>query len=159
MRAPRHAVIAMMALARVRLTHRGQLSLLHELVPNAAVIALLVDVNVPEAVSQVSEVQAAARTLGLQLVVLNARTASDIDMAFASLCGSGPVRSSSAQAVFLSAGAIKSLRSRRAMRFPRFMDFVSIPPTAAWSVTETTSGCLSPSGRLYRADSQRRETG
>ena len=32
-----------------------------------------------------SEVQAAARTLGLQLVVLNARTASDIDMAFASL--------------------------------------------------------------------------
>ncbi|MGB9270482.1 MAG: ABC transporter substrate binding protein [Pseudolabrys sp.] len=85
MRAPRHAVIAMMALARVRLTHRGQLSLLHELVPNAAVIALLVDLNVPEAVSQVSEVQAAARTLGLQLVVLNARTASDIDMAFASL--------------------------------------------------------------------------
>ncbi|MFZ0055456.1 MAG: ABC transporter substrate binding protein, partial [Pseudolabrys sp.] len=85
MRAPRHAVIAMMALARVRLTHRGQLSLLHELVPNAAVIALLVDVNVPEAVSQVSEVQAAARALGLKLVVLNARTASDIDMAFASL--------------------------------------------------------------------------
>ena len=115
-----------------------QLSLLHELVPNAAVIALLVDVNVPEAVSQVSEVQAAARTLGLQLVVLNARTASDIDIAFASLSGSGPVRSSSAQAVFLSAGAIKSLRSRRAMRFPRFMDFVNIPPTAAWSATEMT---------------------
>ena len=62
-----------------------QLSLLHELVPNAAVIALLVDLNVPDAASQVSEVQAAARTLGLQLVVLNARTASDIDMAFASL--------------------------------------------------------------------------
>jgi putative ABC transport system substrate-binding protein len=40
-----------------------QLSLLHELVPNAAIIALLVDANVPEAVSQVSEVQVAARTL------------------------------------------------------------------------------------------------
>ena len=62
-----------------------QLSLLHELVPNAAIIALLVDANVPEAVSQVSEVQVAARTLGLQLVVLNVRTASDIDMAFANL--------------------------------------------------------------------------
>jgi putative ABC transport system substrate-binding protein len=62
-----------------------QLSLLHELVPNAAVIALLVDLNVPNAASQASEVQAAARTLGLQLVVLNARTPSDIDMAFASL--------------------------------------------------------------------------
>src|SRR6516164_9539400 len=62
-----------------------QLSLLHELVPNAAVIALLVDLNVPDAAPRVSEVQTAARALGLQLVVLNARTASDIDMAFASL--------------------------------------------------------------------------
>ena len=62
-----------------------QLSLLHELVPNAAVIALLVDLNVPDAVSQVPAVQEVARTLGLQLVVLNARTGSDIDMAFASL--------------------------------------------------------------------------
>lgn len=62
-----------------------QLSLLHELLPNAAVIALLLDLNVPEAVSGASEVQAAARTLGLKLVVLNIRTASDIDTAFASL--------------------------------------------------------------------------
>ena len=62
-----------------------QLSLLHELVPNAAVIALLVDLNVPDAGSQVPAVQEVARTLGLQLVVLNARTANDIDMAFASL--------------------------------------------------------------------------
>jgi putative ABC transport system substrate-binding protein len=62
-----------------------QLSLLHELVPNAAVIALLVDLNSPETTRRLSEVQAAARTLRLQLVVLNARTASDIDMAFASL--------------------------------------------------------------------------
>jgi len=63
-----------------------QLSLLHELVPDAAVIALLVDLNAPTAASlQVSEVQAAAHTLGLQLVVLNARSASDIDIAFAHL--------------------------------------------------------------------------
>ena len=63
-----------------------QLSLLHELVPDAAVIALLVDLNAPTAASlQVSEVQAAAHTLGLQLVVLNARAASDIDIAFARL--------------------------------------------------------------------------
>ena len=62
-----------------------QLSLLRELVPNADVVALLVDLNVPDAASRVSQVQAAARTLGLQLVVLNARTASDIDTAFAGL--------------------------------------------------------------------------
>src|SRR5205823_2508916 len=62
-----------------------QLSLLHELVPEAAVVALLVDQNVPDAVAQVPAVQAAARNLGLQLVVLNARTANDIDTAFATL--------------------------------------------------------------------------
>ena len=62
-----------------------QLSLLHELVPNATVIALLVDLNAPNATSRVSRVQAAAHVLGLQLVVLNVRTSSDIDMAFASL--------------------------------------------------------------------------
>src|SRR4029079_3994591 len=38
-----------------------------------------------EMTRHVSEVQAAARTLGLKLVLLNVRTASDIDMAFASL--------------------------------------------------------------------------
>jgi putative tryptophan/tyrosine transport system substrate-binding protein len=62
-----------------------QLSLIHELVPNATLIALLVDLNAPDAASRVSEVQAAARVLGLQLVVLNARIPRDIDMAFASL--------------------------------------------------------------------------
>jgi putative ABC transport system substrate-binding protein len=44
-----------------------QLSLLHEFVPNAVVIALLVDLNVPNATSRVSQVQAAAHALGLQL--------------------------------------------------------------------------------------------
>jgi putative ABC transport system substrate-binding protein len=62
-----------------------QLSLLHELMPNAAVIALLVDLNAPNAASRASRVQAAARALGLQLVVLNARTSNDIDTAFASI--------------------------------------------------------------------------
>jgi putative ABC transport system substrate-binding protein len=83
-----------------------QLSLLHELVPNAAVIALLVDLNVPNATSRVSQVQAAARALGLQLVVLNARTPNDVDTAFASL-----VRER-AGALVVGAGAF--LLSRRA---------------------------------------------
>ena len=58
---------------------------LHEVVPNAAVVAVLVDQNVPDAVAQVPAMQEASRTLGLQLVVLLARTASDIDTAFATL--------------------------------------------------------------------------
>jgi len=83
-----------------------QLSLLHELVPNAGVIALLVDSNAPDAASRVrSEMQEAARTLGLTLIVLNVGTAGDIDSAFASL-----VRER-ASALVVSSGAF--LLSRR----------------------------------------------
>jgi putative ABC transport system substrate-binding protein len=64
-----------------------QLALLHEVVPNAAAIALLVDQNVPDAVARVPAVQEAVRILGLQLVVLKIRTASDIDRAFATFVG------------------------------------------------------------------------
>jgi putative tryptophan/tyrosine transport system substrate-binding protein len=62
-----------------------QLALLHELVPNAAVVALLVDQNIPDALAQLPAAQEAARSLGLQLVVLQIHTASDIDAAFATL--------------------------------------------------------------------------
>jgi putative ABC transport system substrate-binding protein len=62
-----------------------QLSLLHELVPTATVVGLLVDQNSPAAAAQVPAVQEVARSLGLQLVVLNIRTANDIDTAFANL--------------------------------------------------------------------------
>jgi len=62
-----------------------QLSMLHELVPDATVIAFLVDQNLPDAVAQVPAMQEASRTLGLRLVMLLARTASDIDTAFATL--------------------------------------------------------------------------
>jgi putative ABC transport system substrate-binding protein len=44
-----------------------------------------VDQNVPDAVAQVPAMHEASRTLGLQLVVLMARTASDVDTAFAAL--------------------------------------------------------------------------
>ena len=104
-----------------------QLSLLHELVPNTAVIALLVDLNVPDAVSQVPAVQEVARTLGLQLVVLHARTASDIDMAFASLVRERAGALVGAGAFLLSRrNQIIALAARHMIR--RFMDFVSIPP-------------------------------
>ena len=60
-----------------------QLALAHEIVPNATVIGVLVDQNVPDAVAQMPAMQEASRTLGLQLIVQFARTASDIDTAFA----------------------------------------------------------------------------
>ena len=61
------------------------LGLLHELVPNAAVIALLVNPKLPESARTVSDAQEAARTLGRQLLVLNASTPGEIDTAFATL--------------------------------------------------------------------------
>jgi putative ABC transport system substrate-binding protein len=61
------------------------LGLLHELVPNAAVFATLVNPKLPESARMQSEAHEAARTLGRQLLVLNASSASDIDPAFATM--------------------------------------------------------------------------
>jgi putative ABC transport system substrate-binding protein len=61
-----------------------QLQLLRELIPNAARFGVLVDPAFPAAQSVLADLQAAAPTLGLQLVVENARTDSDLEMAFAS---------------------------------------------------------------------------
>jgi putative tryptophan/tyrosine transport system substrate-binding protein len=63
-----------------------QLELLHELVPTATIIALLVNPTSPNlAESTTQDVQAAARTLGLQLHVLHASTERDFDAVFAAL--------------------------------------------------------------------------
>jgi putative ABC transport system substrate-binding protein len=61
------------------------LGLLHELVPNAAVTALLVNPKLPEAASTLSDAQEGARALGRQLLALNASTPSEIDAAFAAM--------------------------------------------------------------------------
>ena len=58
-----------------------RLQLLRELIPNAARFGVLT--NPAELISIIAELQAAARTLGLQLVIVNARTDGDLEMAFA----------------------------------------------------------------------------
>jgi putative tryptophan/tyrosine transport system substrate-binding protein len=60
-----------------------RLQLLRELMPNAAVFGVLVDPAIPVTPSIVAELQAAARTLGMQVVVANAGTDSDFQTAFA----------------------------------------------------------------------------
>jgi putative tryptophan/tyrosine transport system substrate-binding protein len=66
-----------------------RLELLHELVPSASVIGMLVNPTNPTAEIQTRELQAAARTLGLQLHVLHASAEDDFDRVFASLAGLG----------------------------------------------------------------------
>jgi putative tryptophan/tyrosine transport system substrate-binding protein len=62
-----------------------RLGLLHELVPNVTIMAVLVNPDYPDAGTQIKEVEDAARTLGLQLHILKARTEADFETAFATL--------------------------------------------------------------------------
>jgi putative ABC transport system substrate-binding protein len=61
------------------------LELLHEVVPTATIMALLVNPGNPNAETTKRDLQAAARTLGLQLHVLNASNEGDFDAVFARL--------------------------------------------------------------------------
>ena len=60
-----------------------RLELLHEIAPTAHVIALLANPINPNGDALAREVQTAARTLGLELHVLNASSEHDLDQAFA----------------------------------------------------------------------------
>jgi putative ABC transport system substrate-binding protein len=62
-----------------------RLQLLHELMPNAAFVAIIVNPNNPQADEQLQELQAAARTLGVQVEAFKAGSPSEIDAAFAKL--------------------------------------------------------------------------
>jgi ABC-type uncharacterized transport system substrate-binding protein len=62
-----------------------RLELLRELVPTAALIAVLFNPASPTAETQVVEVERAARTLGQQISVFHARSESEIDGAFAAI--------------------------------------------------------------------------
>jgi putative ABC transport system substrate-binding protein len=63
-----------------------RLQLLHELIPTATIIAVLVNPNDPaRAETTMKELQVAAQTLGLHLHVVHASTDQDLDTVFASL--------------------------------------------------------------------------
>jgi putative ABC transport system substrate-binding protein len=66
-----------------------RLELLRELVPTARVIGALVNPGRTDAEAQSRDVQAAGRTLGLEVIILPASSAPDIDTAFAGLAGRG----------------------------------------------------------------------
>jgi putative ABC transport system substrate-binding protein len=60
-----------------------QLQLLRELIPNAVAFGVLADPAFPDTQSAIADLQAAARTLGRQLIVVNVRTESDLETDFA----------------------------------------------------------------------------
>jgi putative ABC transport system substrate-binding protein len=62
-----------------------RLEFLHEVVPNLGRLAIMANVNGPGAVLEMSEVQAAARTLGLEVTIVEIRQAEDISPAIEGL--------------------------------------------------------------------------
>jgi putative ABC transport system substrate-binding protein len=64
-----------------------RLGLLHELVPRAALVAVLINPNSPFAESATSDLQAAAHAIGQNFDVLEATTNREIDTAFRTLVG------------------------------------------------------------------------
>jgi putative ABC transport system substrate-binding protein len=60
-----------------------RLQLLRELIPNASRFGVLADPTFPRIESTIADLQAAGRALGLQLIVVSARTDSDLEPAFA----------------------------------------------------------------------------
>ena len=58
--------------------------LLHQLIPGATVVGFLINPQNPTSAPQISDVQAAAHSLGIELRVLNASSEREIDAAFGS---------------------------------------------------------------------------
>ena len=66
-----------------------QIGLLRELAPGATTITVLVNPNFPGTERQLRDVEAAAHVLGIQLIVLRADSAREIDTAFATITQGG----------------------------------------------------------------------
>jgi putative ABC transport system substrate-binding protein len=95
-----------------------RLRLLHDLVPKAVRIAVLVNpANPSMAEPTIQDVQEAAPALGLQVQVLRASTTAEIEGAFAGFAVTAPMRFSSLPTGSSAAVACSSLSWRRATEF------------------------------------------
>jgi putative ABC transport system substrate-binding protein len=94
-----------------------RLELLHELVPKASVIALLMNSDDLTAESNGRALQDAARSLGQQARILNARTVQEIDAAFAALVQlrAGALLVASSSFFFLRREQLVALAARHAV--------------------------------------------
>src|SRR5438874_382087 len=119
-----------------------RLELLSELVPQARVIALLVNPNNSTAERVIQEVQQAARAKGVQLHVLKASSESEIDTAFASLV--------QLQVGALIVGADPFLTSRRE-QFVALASRHAVPSIYAWREFAASGGLISYGASLTSA--------
>jgi putative ABC transport system substrate-binding protein len=83
-----------------------RLELMHELVPKPAIIALLWDPNDRALDARLQEMEAAARALGRQILIVKAGTESELDIAFATIARAGT------GALFVGVGAFYNSQRR-----------------------------------------------
>src|SRR5258708_214112 len=137
-----------------------RVELLHELVPKASTIAVLVNPTFPGAEIRVTAVRDAADALGLELSVLNASSEREIDAAFATLAErrAGALLVASDPFFFRPARTNRGVRSTPCGACAPYFARVRHGwwPDELWC---QHLGCISPSRHLYRPDSQGRQAG
>jgi putative tryptophan/tyrosine transport system substrate-binding protein len=130
-----------------------RLQLLRGVIPNATRFGVLADPTSLPTQSVVADLQAAARTLGLQLLVVNARTHSDLEAAFATFS------QQRVGAVIISTGVFFSRHTEQlaslaaAMSYPRSTHTVSTPRWRFDELWHQLPLWVPPSGHLYRPHS------
>jgi putative tryptophan/tyrosine transport system substrate-binding protein len=108
-----------------------RLGLLRDMVPNAALIAVLLNPAMPTFDGQVNDVQAAARSVGQRLHILRASNDGEIDAASRRRRSFGRAQCSSALTRSYSPGANFCCDWRPATPFRQFMNCASTPLPAA----------------------------
>ena len=125
-------------------TDAKRLEILHETVPNAVVIACLVNPTSPRSGSQVQQLQNSTRSLGLKLQIVNASNDQDLEAAFATVAQVG------AAALFVTADpSMNAMREQIASRAVRH----SLPTMSDTREWVTAGGLMSYDASL--ADSNR----
>ena len=94
-----------------------RLELLHQLVPKATTIAVLINPNSPDTEAERKEVQAAARTVGQELIIFDVSSDRDIETAFATFVqhGAGALLDGTGAFMFSHRERIVALAARHAI--------------------------------------------
>jgi putative tryptophan/tyrosine transport system substrate-binding protein len=140
-----------------------RLALLHELVPRAAVIAVLQDPKFVIHETETRKIETAVRAMGLEIITVKAATEQEINAAFSTVARSGAGALLVGGGPFFNARrnqliGLAALHAIPASYFERgFVDAGGlISFDQLWSKPDR---CLSPCWRLCRPHSQGREAG
>ena len=137
-----------------------RLELLRQLVPRTAVIAVLVNPNLPQAESERRDVQAAAHAIGQELIVVEAGSDRDIEAAFATFAQRGT------GALYVGTGSFLHSRRERLVALAArhgiptiyvLREFVTAGGLMSYGTSIT--GCIPPGRHLRWPHPQGREAG